>query len=262
MSLCSFTCSNLLCEVFSSELPGLRIYFAIYVQGFLHQAICIRHRKGGVYIHEISEELSININFIVEMLLLLWLYNLSLKWPGSCPQPEKVSEDSKLAREAWDHYCPSTNYICLSPKAEIPKFADVSIWVQHRWLHYGNLFHRAKREEGCKECKQQGWEQIVGSVCLTVAVEAQNEAFSAFLGIHHAKLHSDQVFPLALPLVPLDMPSLSVQQLFPRSPTIHCLPACPVIWSKYTSWGGGKFRSVSSKLWSLSNVGSQEKNLL
>lgn len=130
MSSCSFTCSNLLCEFLSCELPGLRIYFAICVQRFLHQAICIHHRKSGVYIHEISGELSMDINFIFEMLLLLWLYNLSLNWPGSCPQPAKVSEGSQLGREAWAQYCPSTNNTCLSPEAETSESADISVCVQ------------------------------------------------------------------------------------------------------------------------------------
>lgn len=154
MSSCSFTCSNLLYEFFSCQLPGLRIYFSICVQRFLYQAICIHHRKGGVYIHEISGEFSRNINFILEMLLLLWLYDLSLNWPEWCRHPAEVSEGSQWGREAWAQYCPSTNNTCLSPKVETSEFTDVSSWVQDWPLHKGKWFHRAEREEGCKECKQ------------------------------------------------------------------------------------------------------------
>lgn len=146
------------------------------------------------------------------MLLLLWLYNLSLNWPESCLQPEKVCEDSELAREVWTQYC-----TCLSPKVEPPPNLQM----------YPSGSSTEMISQSQKRGRMQRMQASVMRICwvslpdcscgrkiisLLLISKAQNEAFSAFLSIHHTNLHNDQVFALALPLVPLDMLSLSVQQ--------------------------------------------------
>lgn len=209
MSSCFSTCSYLLCEFFSCELPGLRIYFASYIQMFLHQAILIHHRKGRTYIREISEELSMNINFILEVLLILWFYNLSLNWSGSCPQPGKVSEDRQLAREAGAQDCLSTNNTCLSPKQKslnLHMYPSESSTDNAPWEVISQRQKRGRMQRmQAAVMRTNCWVSLPDCSC-------GSKEWGIFCFSKYLSHYSDQVFALALPLVPLDMPSLSVQQ--------------------------------------------------
>lgn len=148
---------------------GLRIYFAIYVQRVFHQAICIYHGEAGVYIHETSGELIMEINCILEMWFLLWSCNHLRTWPGSCPQSEYISEASQLDRKQCTQPLPSINNTCpllWKPENEQKRIHLGSglTAAQRGMLSQSQRRGRMRRTQAAVNEKKNCWVSLTGSV--------------------------------------------------------------------------------------------------